>query len=86
MELYAIWRDFDRLPEFIPDLEYVTTLPNEIVLDYEPPAGRLASIIPAGARFLGRVPDARIRDGLRQFKARLEAGDIPTTEGQTSGR
>lgn len=52
-------------------------------LQYNPPAGRLGSTI---AWLLGEEPGLQIREDLRRFKALLETGEIPTTEGQSSGR
>ncbi len=131
-ELFAIWRDFRRLPEYIEDLESVTStgngrshwvarLPGEkrvewdsemvneipgeliawktvgdpdvkhagsvhftnapggretemrIVVDYEPPGGRAGALLAAFARTFGQEPDSKIREGLRQFKTRVEA-------------
>jgi uncharacterized membrane protein len=52
-------------------------------LQYNPPAGKLGSTV---AWLLGEEPTLQIREDLRRFKALLEAGEIPTTEGQPSGR
>jgi len=130
-ELFAIWRDFTRLPDYIEDLESVTPtgngqshwvaripgdkrvewdsemvneIPGEliawktigdpdvkhagsvhftnapggretemrIVVDYEPPGGRAGALLAAFARTFGQEPDSKIREGLRQFKARVE--------------
>jgi uncharacterized membrane protein len=51
-------------------------------LQYQPPAGRAGAAI---AWLMGRSPAQSIRDDLRRFKAFIEAGEIPTTEGQPSG-
>ena len=52
-------------------------------LQYSPPAGKLGSAI---AWLFGEEPGQQIREDLRRFKALLETGEIPTTEGQPSGR
>lgn len=52
-------------------------------LQYNPPAGKLGSAI---AWLFGEEPGQQIREDLRRFKALLETGEIPTTEGQSSGR
>jgi uncharacterized membrane protein len=52
-------------------------------LQYNPPAGKLGSAV---AWLFGEEPGLQIHDDLRRFKALLETGEIPTTEGQTSGR
>jgi uncharacterized membrane protein len=51
-------------------------------MSYDPPAGRLAKavsvIFEKNVQFL-------VRENLRRFKALMEAGEIPTTEGQAHG-
>ena len=48
-----------------------------------PPGGQLAILV---ARLFGDDPAARVRESLRRLKQLLEAGEVPTTEGQPSGR
>lgn len=48
-----------------------------------PPGGQLAIQV---ARLFGHDPTACIREDLRRLKQLLEAGELPTTEGQPSGR
>jgi uncharacterized membrane protein len=52
-------------------------------LQYSPPAGKLGAAV---ARLLGEEPTIQVREDLRRFKSLLEAGEIPTTGGQPSGR
>lgn len=52
-------------------------------LQYSPPGGKLGAAV---ARLFREEPRVQIREDLRRFKALLEAGEIPTTEGQPSGR
>jgi uncharacterized membrane protein len=52
-------------------------------LQYNPPAGKIGSAV---AWLFGEEPSQQVREDLRRFKALLETGEIPTTEGQTSGR
>jgi uncharacterized membrane protein len=52
-------------------------------LAYEPPGGGPGAAI---AKLLGDDPEAQIREDLRRFKSLVETGEIPTTEGQASGR
>jgi len=54
-----------------------------VAMTYEPPAGKLGRFI---ARMLGEDPGLQVRTDLRRFKALMETGEIPTTEGQSSGR
>jgi uncharacterized membrane protein len=55
----------------------------KVILSYRPPAGRVGSLI---AKLFGEEPDQQVREDLRHFKEIMEAGEIPTTRGQTSGR
>jgi uncharacterized membrane protein len=52
-------------------------------LQYDPPAGRLGALV---ARLFGEEPNQTIREDLRRFKRLLETGEIPTTDGQPTGR
>lgn len=51
-------------------------------LEYHPPAGKLGSAL---ATLTGRSPEFGIREDLRRFKALMESGEVPTTEGQSHG-
>ena len=48
-------------------------------MQYYPPAGKLGTAV---AWMLGSEPSQTIREDLRRFKALMEAGEIPTIEGQ----
>ena len=52
-------------------------------LQYSPPAGKVGAAV---AWLSGEEPTIQVREDLRRFKALLEAGEIPTVEGQPSGR
>jgi uncharacterized membrane protein len=52
-------------------------------LQYNPPAGRLGAAV---ARLFGEEPNQTVREDLRRFKQLMETGEIPTTDGQPSGR
>jgi uncharacterized membrane protein len=52
-------------------------------LQYEPPAGKLGALF---AKLFGEEPSQQIREDLRRLKRLLEAGEVPTIEGQPSGR
>jgi uncharacterized membrane protein len=53
-----------------------------VTLDYQPPAGQLGKWI---AKLFGKAPEQQIWDGLRNLKRVMEAGETPTTEGQSRG-
>lgn len=54
-----------------------------VSLTYDPPAGGLGAIV---AKLFGEEPGMQIEGDLRRFKNLIEAGEIPTTKGQSSGR
>lgn len=54
-----------------------------VELDYRPPGGMLGATI---LKLLGQAPDQAVQEDLRRFKQLMEAGEVPTTEGQPSGR
>ncbi|HEV2914790.1 MAG TPA: SRPBCC family protein [Pyrinomonadaceae bacterium] len=54
-----------------------------VTLRYDPPGGALGAAV---AKLFGENPEQQIEEDLRRFKQVMEAGEVPTTEGQTSGR
>lgn len=52
-------------------------------LIFQPPAGRVGRAV---AQIMGKAPHFLMRQDLRRFKALVETGEIPTTEGQPHGR
>jgi uncharacterized membrane protein len=52
-------------------------------LQYDPPAGKIGAAV---AWLLGKDPSQTIREDLRRFKQLMEAGEIPTTDGQPRGK
>jgi uncharacterized membrane protein len=54
-----------------------------VLMHYRPPMGRASIGI---AKLLGRDPASEVREDLRRFKQLIETGEIPTTQGQPSGR
>ena len=55
----------------------------KVVLRYDPPAGSVGAKI---SRILGEDPAVNVQEDLRRLKRLIETGEIPTTEGQSSGR
>jgi uncharacterized membrane protein len=51
-------------------------------LKYDPPAGKVGIAV---ARLFGESPAQQIREDMRRFKQIVEAGEIPSTEGQPRG-
>ena len=54
-----------------------------VVLSYDPPFGHIGSAI---ASLFQKEPNQQVREDLRRLKRLFEAGEVPTTEGQPSGR
>jgi uncharacterized membrane protein len=54
-----------------------------VVLKYDPPAGVVGALV---ARLFGESPAQQIDEDLRRFKQLMEAGEVMTTKGQSSGR
>jgi uncharacterized membrane protein len=53
-----------------------------VLLQYNPPAGVIGATL---AKIWGEEPSQQIQEDLRRFKAIMEAGEVPTTEGQPHG-
>ena len=53
-----------------------------VALEYDPPGGKLGAAV---AKLTRDSADSQVYDALRRFKALIEAGEIPTTEGQPMG-
>jgi len=54
-----------------------------VELKYDPPGGKLGSWL---AWLFGQEPGQQIREDLRRFKQLMEAGEVPSTKGQSSCR
>jgi uncharacterized membrane protein len=52
-------------------------------MEYTPPGGALGVL---AALVTGEEPHKQVADDLRNFKAMMETGELPTTRGQPSGR
>jgi uncharacterized membrane protein len=53
-----------------------------VTLEYNPPGGKTAALL---AKLSGEEAGQQVAEALRRFKALMEAGEIPTTEGQPVG-
>lgn len=54
-----------------------------LFMDYSIPGGKLSEF---ALLFTGETPGLLVLSNLKRLKALLETGEVPTTEGQTSGR
>jgi uncharacterized membrane protein len=86
-ELIA-WRTLENADVAHAGSVHFTPLPGghgtavRVVFEYRPTGGRVAGAV---AKLLGQDPGADVREDLRRFKRIMEAGEIPTTEGQPRG-
>lgn len=55
----------------------------KVVLEYSVPGGAVTAAI---AKLFGEEPEQQIGDELNRFKQLMETGEIPTTDGQPTGR
>ena len=55
----------------------------KVVLNYNPPGGKAAALL---AKLFRKEPGQLVENNLRRFKQLVETGELPTTEGQSSGR
>lgn len=55
----------------------------KVSMEYNPPGGVVGAAV---AKLFGEEPNQQVADDLRRFKQLMEAGAIPSTEGQSSGR
>jgi uncharacterized membrane protein len=53
-----------------------------VSLEYNPPGGKVAALL---AKLTGKEGEQQVSGALRRFKALMEAGEIPTIEGQPVG-
>jgi uncharacterized membrane protein len=53
-----------------------------VALEYDPPGGKFGTLL---AKLSGKEPGQQVAETLRRFKALMEAGEIPTIEGQSVG-
>jgi uncharacterized membrane protein len=55
----------------------------KVTLNYNPPGGKAAALF---AKLFGQEPGQLVEHNLKRLKQFIETGEIPTTEGQASGR
>lgn len=82
------WRSLDGADVDTAGSVRFTRLPGgrgtevRVTLKYDPPGGKVSTAL---AKLVGQSPEAQIRADMRRFKQLLEAGELPTTEGQPHG-
>jgi uncharacterized membrane protein len=86
---YLVWRSMpDAMVANRGSVEFQTSHQGtatviRVSIDYNPPGGSVGAVV---AKMFGEEPEIQVREDLRRLKQLLEAGEIPTIEGQSSGR
>ena len=90
-EVERLWHDSDFKPEYIDGADAAVTFKKapgdrgtEIHVDLEggTTGGRLGEAV---QKLVGTEPLAKVKDDLRRFKAHVETGEIPRSEGTPEG-
>ena len=55
----------------------------KVTLNYNPPGGKAAALF---AKLFGQEPGQLVEHNLKRLKQFIETGEVPTTDGQSSGR
>jgi uncharacterized membrane protein len=86
---WIVWRSLQGMPLEHSGSVHFEQAPGKrgtvvtVAIQYEPLSNGVGRIL---TELLGTVPGRQLREELRHFKQLTEAGEIPTTEGQPSGR
>ena len=90
-EVERLWNDSAYKPEYIDSADAAVTFKKapgdrgtEIHVDLErsTPGGKLGEAV---QKLTGKEPLAKVKDDLRRFKAHVETGEIPRSEGVPEG-
>jgi uncharacterized membrane protein len=90
-EVQRLWQSSEYRPEYIEGLDAAVTFKDapgdrgtEIHVDLEgdTSGGRLGEVV---QKLVGSEPLAKVKDDLRRFKAHVETGVIPRSEGSPEG-
>jgi hypothetical protein len=90
-EVEQFWRDSKHRPEYVQDADAAVTFKDapgdrgteiHVDLDYSAPGGKLGEIV---QKLVGTDPLAKVKDDLRHFKAYVETGEVPRSDGSPEG-
>ena len=90
-EVQRLWQSSDYRPEYIEGADAAVSFVDapgdrgteiHVDLDYSAPAGRLGELV---RKVAGGEPLAKVKDDLRRFKAHVETGVIPRSDGSPEG-
>jgi uncharacterized membrane protein len=90
-EIERLWRSSDYRPEYIEGADAAVSFVDapgdrgteiHVDLEHDAPAGKLGEIV---QKLVGSDPLAKVKDDLRRFKAHVETGVIPRSDGSPEG-
>jgi uncharacterized membrane protein len=90
-EVERLWQSSDYRPEYIEGADAAVSFVDapgdrgteiHVDLDYSAPAGRLGELV---QKVAGSESLAKVKDDLRRFKAHVETGVIPRSDGSPEG-
>ncbi len=83
------WKSLDGADVDTAGSVHFTELPHDrgtevrVTLKYDPPGGKVGTAL---AKLIGQSPQTQIKADMRRFKQIMEAGEIPSVEGQPHGK
>ena len=90
-EVERLWSSSEYRPDYIDGADAAVTFQDapgdrgtEIVVDLEESArgGKVGELV---TKLVGKEPLAKVKDDLRRFKAHVETGEIPRSDGAPEG-
>jgi uncharacterized membrane protein len=90
-EVQRLWQSSDYRPEYIEGADAAVSFVDapgdrgteiHVDLEHKAPAGKLGEIV---QKLVGTEPLAKVKDDLRRFKAHVETGEIPRSDGTPEG-
>jgi uncharacterized membrane protein len=90
-EVQRLWQSSDYRPEYIEGADAAVSFVDapgdrgteiHVDLEHTAPAGKLGEIV---QKLVGTEPLAKVKDDLRRFKAHVETGEIPRSDGTPEG-
>jgi uncharacterized membrane protein len=90
-EVEQFWRSSEHRPEYVHDADAAVTFTDapgdrgteiHVDLDYSAPGGKIGEIV---QKLVGSDPLAKVKDDLRHFKAYVETGEVPRSDGSPEG-
>jgi uncharacterized membrane protein len=90
-ELQRLWQSSEYRPQYIDGADAAVTFTDapgdrgteiHVDLEHRAPAGKLGEIV---KKLVGAEPLAKVKDDLRRFKAQVETGVIPRSDGSPEG-